>query len=562
MHKPPELVAWLDGELSWAVSIALALQHLAVQSVYFVLPAAAASFLSHDPAELTRFLCLSILASAVWQALQLLTRGPIGSGYPIPGTHTAATLGGYMLTGLAGGGFGAAGAMVFVTGVVAIALVFVMQRLRVVLPNEVAGVVVILIGVALIALATEQLGLQPGGTPPSTSALLVVFCALAVMVIVALSHTRASPFAVLIGALAGVLLAWTLGEAPQNAMQVLAGRPWLALPRPWALDFGAISPGPMVSFLLALVALKAMSAGSLVVFQRAADAGWTRPDAPPIRRGMLANGVAIMIAGLLTGAVPSPATAAVGLSIATGTLARRIAACGVPMLVILALCPKIVALFVLTPAPVKAAMLFYVAGFIIAQGCQLTTARLLDTRRTLIVAFGLSSGLAVAIAPQIFMKTLPAIASPLSFGAVMAFLANLVTLPLVARRAALTLEVDTHSGRQASEWFANVAANWGLKPQTASRAERALAELTDVFVMRGTQSLSLSARRAEDRVEIGLTWDGDSLPARTASVRAEDLLGSMEAQERFVVWMATRDAQHFSQRRVAQGTEARLEFED
>ena len=318
----------------------------------------------------------------------------------------------------------------------------------------------------------------------------------------------------------------------------------------------------MAAFVLALVAVKATAAGSLVVMQRAADASWTRPDAPPLRRGMLANGVAIMASGILTGAVPGPATAAVGLSIATGTLARRIAACGVPMLVILALCPKIVALFVLTPAPVKAAMLFYVAGFIMAQGCQLTTARLLDTRRTMIVAFGLSSGLAVAIAPQIFVKTLPAIASPLSFGALMAFLANLVTLPLVARRAELTMAVDIQAGRRASEWFANVATNWGLKPQTAILAERALADLTDVFVMRGTQSLSRSTRRAEDRVELGLTWDGDPLPDRAASGRAEDLLGSMEAQERFVVWMATREAQRFSQRRAAGGTEARLEFED
>ncbi len=43
----------------------------------------------------------------------------------------------------------------------AVALTFVMRRLRVVLPNEVAGVVVILIGVALVLVATQRLGLQP-----------------------------------------------------------------------------------------------------------------------------------------------------------------------------------------------------------------------------------------------------------------------------------------------------------------------------------------------------------------------------------------------------------------
>jgi NCS2 family nucleobase:cation symporter-2 len=331
----------------------------------------------------------------------LLTRGPIGSGYPIPGTHTAALLGAYMMTGHSGAGFGAIGAMVFITGVAAAGLVFVMQRLRVFLPNEVAGVVVVLIGVTLVSVATVQLGLT-GRNAAAYQCAASMFGSLGVMVCVALSRTKAAPFAVLVGSLAGVMLAILLGQAPANAAEILAERPWLAFPQPWSPDFAGVQPATLLAYLLALVAMIATSAGSMVVIQRASDADWTRPDGPPIRRGLLANGIGIAAAGLIGGAAPGPATAAVGLSIATGTLARRIAWCGVPLLVILALCPKFVALFVLTPAPVKAAMLFYVAGFIMAQGCQLTTARLLDTRRTLIVAFGLTSGLAVAIAPQIF----------------------------------------------------------------------------------------------------------------------------------------------------------------
>jgi NCS2 family nucleobase:cation symporter-2 len=562
MQPPPGLVAWLTTPLLYPVSVGLALQHLSVQSVYFVLPAAAAATVSGDPAEITRFLCLSILAAAFWQALQLLTRGPIGSGYPIPATHTAALLGAYMMTGHSGGGFGAIGAMVLMTGLTAAGLVFVMQRLRVFLPNEVAGVVVILIGVALVSLATVQLGLQPGGTPPHTNALLSMFGSLGVMVGVALSRTKAAPFAVLIGSLAGVVLAIVLGQAPANAAEVLAGRPWLAFPQPWAPDFAAVQPVQLLAYLLALVALMATAAGSMVVIQRASDADWTRPDGPPIRRGLLANGLGIAAAGLIGGAAPGPATAAVGLSIATGTLARRIAWCGVPMLVIVALCPKFVALFVLTPAPVKAAMLFYVAGFIMAQGCQLTTARLLDTRRTLIVAFGLSAGLAVAIAPQIFAQTLPEIASPVSFGAMMAFLANLITVPLVARKAELDLPLDARAGRKASDWLEQLGANWGLKPQTARSAERAVSELAELLLERSAVSVAVSARRAEDRIEIVLNWQGEALPERSATARAEDLLGPLEAQERFAVWMATREAQSFTQRSSPRGAEARLIFED
>ena len=76
-------------------------------------------------------------------------------------------------------------------------------------------------------------------------------------------------------------------------------------------------------------------------------------------------------------------------------MARRIVWVGVPLLLLVALCPKVLALFVLTPAPVKAAMLLYVAGFLMGQGCQLLSARLLDTRRMMIVAMEYCKALGV-----------------------------------------------------------------------------------------------------------------------------------------------------------------------
>jgi NCS2 family nucleobase:cation symporter-2 len=562
MERPPGLAYWLDGQPSYRAAFGLALQHLAIQSVLLVIPVAAAGMVSRDAAEMTRFVCLSILASALWQALQVLTRGPVGSGYPIPATHTAALLGAYLLTSRSGGGFAAVGAMVCLTGVASTALTFLMQRLRVVLPNEVAGVVVFLIGVSLIGVATQQMGLQPGSAPRDALSVWVVITCMLVMAVLALSKTKASPFAVLVGALAGVVLSLVLGEGDPHAAEVLAGRPWVALPEPWAPDFGAITVAPMAAYVLALVAIQATSAGSMVVIQRAADAGWTRPDAPPLRRGLLANGLAITMAGLIGGAAPGPATAGVGLSVATGTLARRIVWCGVPLLVVLALCPKFVALFVLMPAPVKAAMLLYVSGFIMAQGCQLATARLLDTRRTMIVAFGLTAGVMVALAPVPFLATVPAIASPLSFGAIVAFLLNLLTLPLVSLRAKRSLALDLYSGRTASEWFAEIAATWGLKPSTARVAEQALSELAELLHARGVEALELTSARSEDRVELSLAWDGRPLPERTNTPNPLDLLGTSDAQERFAVFMATRGVQRFTQRTSARGCEVRLILED
>lgn len=560
--RPHGMAYWLDEAPANAVTLGLALQHVAIQSVYFVIPAVVAGSLSPDPADATRFLALSILAAALWQALQLLGRGPLGSGYPIPGTHTAALVGAYSLVGLGGGGFGAAGASLALAGLAAVGLTFVMRRLRVVLPNEVAGVVVILIGVALVLVATQRLGLQPGGTLPGLEGVGAVFGSLALMVGVALSRTRAAPFAVLIGATLGVPLALALGTGVPDALALVERQPWLALPQPWVPRFDQVAPVPLFAFLVALVALKATAAGSLVVLQRASDANWSRPDAPPIRRGLLANAAAMIAAGVIGAACPGPATAAVGLSIATGTLARRIVAAGAAMLVVVALCPKLVTLFVIVPEPVKAAMLFYVAGFIMAQGCQLVTVRMLDTRRTLIVAFGLSAGVAVAVAPQAFIGAIPVLSSPISVGAVVAFVVNLVTLPLVSRRAELDLPLDARANRSVTDWFDGVAGSWALKSQTARAVEQSLGELTDLLHELGSPALRLAARLAEDRVELTLAWDGPALPDPPAIASPEDLLGPDEVRHAFSVWLATRQAQGFRQRGDGAAREAWLAFED
>jgi xanthine/uracil permease len=97
--RPQALVYGLDDVPANTAALGLGLQHVAIQSIYFVIPAVLAGSLSADPNDARRFLSLSILAAALWQALQLLTRGPIGSGYPIPGTHTAALVGAYAITG-------------------------------------------------------------------------------------------------------------------------------------------------------------------------------------------------------------------------------------------------------------------------------------------------------------------------------------------------------------------------------------------------------------------------------------------------------------------------------
>jgi xanthine permease XanP len=561
MVRPPGTVYWLDDRPPSALTFALAVQHVAIQSVFFVIPALLASMLSSDPADAVRFVSLSIVGCALWQVLMILVRGPVGAGYPVPATQAVAIVGAYALIAQAGHGFGAAGAMLVITGFVTVLLTFALQRLRVVLPNEVTGVVVMLVGVTLIGLGANRLGLQ-SAVLPERGVLAVTLASMLVMVVVSLSRTRAAPFAVLIGAVSGVILSAAYGLMPADAAASIAAQPWFAMPQPWVPRFDEITPAPMVAFLVSVVALKATAVGTLVVMQRNLDANWSKPDAPPIRRGLLANGLGIMASGLVGASCPNPGSSVIGLSIATGILARRIVWVGAGLLVLLALCPKAVVVFVLVPEPVKAAMLFYLAGLLMAQGCQLVTARLLDARRTLIVAFGLTAGIVQAIAPQPFMQAMPALASPVSIGALVAFLVNLLTLPLVAQREALAVDLSRPIGLQVSDWLAGVAGSWGLKPQTARQADQSIGELVELLQERGVRDVTVTARSGEDRVEYSLQWRGTALPDPPETASVDDLMGDDETRHRFAMWIATRQTHSWRQRAVGDGHEAVLVFED
>ncbi len=562
MTRPAGLTFWFDDHPAWGTTLGLALQAVALQSAFFIVPVTIAMSITSNASEVARFLALSILAAALWQVVQGLRRGWLGSGYPIPSSFTAATLAAYAIGGSGGAGFGAMGAALMVAGIAAGVLSLLLHRLRAVLPDEVVGVVIMLIGVTLIGVAAHELGLKPGAPlPQAGSVALAIGCILA-MAALGFAARRVAIFAVLIGAAGGTAVAFALGLGAPDAAATLAAQPWFAWPRPWSPEFDALPPAALGALLVSLLAIKSTTLGSIVMVQRAADARWTRPDAPPIRRGLLANGLVMAGAGLIGASAPGPSTAAVGLSIATGTLARRIALVGAGLLALLAFCPKLLTLFVLVPQPVKAAMLFYVSGFIVAQGCQVLTARLLDTRRMMVVALGLTAGFAAAAAPQHFLAAMPVLSSPVAFGALVAFCVNLVTLPLVRGASALQLPLDGGAGRAAADWIAGFSGAWGLKPHAGRAAEQAVCEMLDLLAELGVPAVALSARLGEARIEVTLRWSGPPLPSPARRPHVNALMGDDAERHAYAVWLAARQAQGFRQLAVEGGHEARFVFDD
>jgi NCS2 family nucleobase:cation symporter-2 len=143
------------------------------------------------------------------------------------------------------------------------------------------------------------------------------------------------------------------------------------------------------------------AAGTITVSQKTNDADWTRPDMQLVKSGVLADGLGTAAAGLLGGVGINTSTPVVGLAQATGVASRQVAVAVGAMFLLLGFLPKLTALIDVMPLSVIVPALLFAVTFIIINGLQVISSRLLDARRTLVLGLSLIAGLAVEVFPSI-----------------------------------------------------------------------------------------------------------------------------------------------------------------
>ncbi len=413
-HKPVGLIYGVDETPPLGVNVFSGLQHVGLMSIFLVYPVLIAQAAGSTAEVAAAMVSATLIAMAVGTVLQVITVGPIGSGYlcqPSPSVVYIVP----SLIAARSGDLSAVFGMTILAGLFEMALSRVLPRLRALFTPEITGLVVLLAGISVgvVGLRTA-LGGSQADTQPAQIDLLLGLGTLALMVALNVwGRGGMRVFSVLIGLGAGCLIGAALGRLDANDVARVAAAPLLAVPAwgpvGWSFDATLVLP-----FLIASVAAVLKVIGNVTTAQKARQAGWVRADMRSISRGVLADGLGSVAAGSLGAPGINSSTAAVGLATATGVVSRRIGWSVAAILLLFAFMPKLGMLFNLIPRPVLGAALVFSSTFIVINGLLIMTSRLLDARKTLVIGLAIVFGLAVEIFPGL-VAVLPAAVRP-SFG--------------------------------------------------------------------------------------------------------------------------------------------------
>jgi xanthine permease XanP len=351
----------------------------------------------------------------------------------------------------------------------------------------------------------------------------------------------------LVGLVVGYAAAKALGLFEGDNYSVVADAPWIGLPTfghlAWSFDVTLVFP-----FVVACLAATMKALGTITICQRMNDTNWVRPDMGSARRGVLADGAGNIIAGALGSFGTNTSTPSVGLAAATGVASRQVAYAAAIIFVLLGLTPKVAALLAVMPRSVMIAALLFAVSFIIINGLQVMTSRLLDARRTLVIGLSVVACGAVEVFPHLAASApaplVPLISSSLAFSTLIALVLNLLFRIGIRKTVTLTVDKDDIDPERIEKFFKASGAIWGARPDVINRASFGAIQLLDAIRDNCWRSgpIEISATFDEFNLDVRAFYAGDPLEFPEVRPSNRDIVASAEGARLLAGFMLRRSA--------------------
>ena len=391
-----------------AKAVPLGIQHVLAMFVSNVTPAiiicgaAGFGFGSNSPdfPQMIYMIQMSMFFAGVATLIQTIGMGPAGARLPIvQGTSFAFIP--IMIPLVAGKGVDAIAILmggVFVGGLFHTFLGLFIGKIRFALPPLVTGLVVTMIGLALVKVGIQY---AAGGVPAIgkpeygslmnwTMALIVIFVTLGLKFY---ARGMLSVSAVLIGLIVGYIFAFVVGEVNLgNVGRATA----FALPNP--LHFGLeFSVAATIGFCLMSFVSAVETVGDVSGITKG-GAGREATDTE-IQGATYADGIGTAISRLF-GALPNTSFSQnVGLIAMTGVMSRHVVTIGAIFLILAGLVPKIGAIISSIPIEVLGGGVIVMFGMVASAGISMLSDVDWNRRNMVIFAISLSLGLGLQLEP-------------------------------------------------------------------------------------------------------------------------------------------------------------------
>ncbi len=395
-------------------AIPLGIQHVLAMFVSNVTPAiivagaAGFGFGSNSPdfPELLYLIQMAMLFAGIATLLQTITIGPVGAALPIVQGTSFAFLP-IMIPLVAGKGVDALAALftgVIIGGLFHAFLGTFIKKIRFALPPLVTGLVVTMIGLALVRVGIQYAagGVPAIGTPEYGSLLNWSAALVVILVTLALKFfTRGmlSVSAVLVGLIAGYLYALLFTD--MLSIEAIATS-WdraaaFALPQPFKYGF-EFSLAAVIGFCL-MAFVSAIETVGDVSGITTGGAGRRATD-DEIQGATYADGLGTAVAGCF-GALPNTSFSQnVGLVAMTGVMSRHVVTFGAIFLIVCGLIPKVGGLIRTIPIEVLGGGVIVMFGMVVAAGISMLSDVDWNRRNMVIFAVALSIGLGLQLEPD------------------------------------------------------------------------------------------------------------------------------------------------------------------
>ncbi len=395
----------VEEKLPYSRAVVLGFQHvLAMFGATITVPLVVGNAIGLSQKDIALLIQVVLLAMGIATILQTT----IGSRYPIVQGSSFAFIPGLISIGSSSGLAAVEGALIAGGIVEAVFGGFgIVGKLKKLFSPVVTGVTIMLIGFSLAHVAvkyTFNFFADPSGEsiPRAVAIALITFSVTVVVALKSRGALRAMP--VIVGAVVGYLVSIPLGMADFTLVSEL---PAFNVPTllPWGTPtFEAYA---IITLLFAFMVSIIESVGDYHAISAISETPITNRH---INRGIMSEGIACSIAGILGACGTTSYSENIGLVALTKVASRQVVQIGGLILIAISMFPKFSGILASIPQPVLGGLTIALYGMISVTGLRLIKDKVeLNDRNMLIIASALIVGLGAPQLPQEFLEHFPKI---------------------------------------------------------------------------------------------------------------------------------------------------------